>query len=85
LFDFEPASCWIYIIVTHFKGGIITPFTLLLILYGPRRSMHSCSNGFTSAFFQGEANAFYFVSFEWVWQMPHVEMSFVIWSLIFGQ
>ena len=73
------------IIVTHFKGGILTPFTLFLILYGPMRSMHNHSHGFTcSASFSGKS-PYFLLCFFWVWQMSHIETSFVIWSLIFGQ
>jgi hypothetical protein len=38
-------------LTSYFKGGILTPFMLLLILYGPMRSTHSLSHGIASASF----------------------------------
>ncbi len=52
------------IIVMHFKGGILTPFMLLLILYGPMRLTHSQSHGIVAASFSGKLPYFWIVSFE---------------------
>jgi hypothetical protein len=58
------------IIVTHFKGGILTPFMLLLMLYGPMRLMHNLSDGIASAPFQAKVHTFWIVSFEFdKWRM----------------
>jgi hypothetical protein len=48
----------------HFKGGILTPFMLLLILYGPMRLTHSQSHGIVPASFSGKLPYFWIVSFE---------------------
>jgi len=59
------------IIVVHFKGGILTPLILLLILHGPMRLTHSLSHGFTSAVFSGR-RPYFFTCFFSFWQMAHV-------------